>query len=265
MHRRKPISRNLMAVAAPLLLSLALIAPAAGQEAERVTVRGQLLDRTNGHPLVGGKVAIPSRRVAVYSRDDGGFVLPAMPVGTYDVEIQRLGYRAVRANMTLEKDDSVVVRLTPEPLALDELVVFGQSLLTRTERAPVSARSFDAKMFATYSGGNTLQFLADNAGLHTMPCNPSDMANSCATVRGLPEAVGVWIDGVPSTMGLEGLRTIPAQEIFHINVYQGGALVEVITVDYAREESHHRIRHPLPPFTAMKAVQYQGQIQNGSR
>jgi hypothetical protein len=201
----------------------------------------------------------------VYTGANGGFVLPAMPAGTYDVEIERLGYHAVRANMTLEKDDSVVVRLTPEPLALDELVVFGKSLLTRTERSPVSARSFDRSLLQTYSGGNALQFLSDNAGIHTMPCGPSSVSDDCATVRGMPEVVGVWIDGVPSTMGMEELRVMPAQEIFHINVYQGGALIEVITVDYARKEAHHQIRHPLPPFSMMKSVQYQGRIGSGQQ
>ncbi|MBV9109774.1 MAG: carboxypeptidase-like regulatory domain-containing protein, partial [Gemmatimonadetes bacterium] len=117
-----------------LALTLGLAAPARAQRAENVTVRGQLLDRANGHPLVAGKISIPTRHVSVYTDANGGFVLPAMPAGTYDVEIERLGYHAVRANVTLEKDDSVVVRLTPEPLALDELVVFGKSLLTRTER-----------------------------------------------------------------------------------------------------------------------------------
>lgn len=253
-----------MRLAGPLALALALgvAAPARAQRVENVTVRGQLLDRTNGHPLAAGKISIPARHVAVYTGAEGGFVLPAIPPGSYDVEIERLGYRSVRANMTLEKDDSVVVRLTPEPVALNELVVFGKRLLTRTERAPVSARSFDRSLLQTYSGGNTLDFLADNAGLRAMGCGPNALSQDCAVVRGMPEVVGVWIDGLPSTVGLEELRTIPPQEIFHINVYQGGALIEVITVDYARREAHHQVQHPLPPFSMMKSVQYQGQVRS---
>jgi hypothetical protein len=262
MNLPNPISRRVLIPTAVVLAMLAARMPAAGQAAERVTVRGQLLDRVDGHPLTAAKVAIPALRVAVYTDARGGFVLPPMPAGTYDVEMERLGYRAVRANMTLEKDDSVVVRLTPEPLALDELKVFGTSLMTRTERSTVSARSFDVRMFDTYSGGNTLAFLGDYAGIHAMPCGRTSPGYNCATIRGLPEAVGVWIDGQPSMFGLEELRTIPAQEIFHINVYMGGALVEVITREYAREEAHHRIQHPLPPFLTMRAVQHQGSIQS---
>jgi hypothetical protein len=248
--------------AAVLLAMAAAAAPAAGQGAERVTVRGRLLDRADGHPLTAAKVTIAARSVTVYTDASGGFVLPPMPPGAYDVQMERLGYRAIRANLTLEKDDSVVVRLTPEPLALDELKVFGSSLLTRTERSTVSARSFDVRMFDTYSGGNVLAFLGDYAGIHAMPCGESAPGSNCATIRGLPESVGVWIDGQPSMFGLDELRTIPAQEIFHINVYMGGTLVEVITRDYAREEAHHRIQHPLPPFITMRAVQYQGTVQS---
>ncbi|HSU15983.1 carboxypeptidase regulatory-like domain-containing protein [Longimicrobium sp.] len=262
MNLHKTMFRKGLIAAAMLLPSIVLAAPAAGQRAERVIVRGQLLDRADGHPLTAARVAIPTRNVAVYTDSSGGFVLPPMPAGTYDVEMERLGYHAIRANLTLEKDDSVVVRLAPEPLALEELKVFGNSLLTRTERSTVSARSFDARMFDTYSGGNTLAFLGDYAGIHAMPCTATAPGSNCATIRGLPESVGVWIDGQPSMFGLEELRTIPAQEIFHINVYMGGALVEVITREYAREEAHHRIKHPLPPFITMRAVQLQGRIQS---
>ncbi|HEX8244538.1 MAG TPA: carboxypeptidase-like regulatory domain-containing protein [Longimicrobium sp.] len=234
--------------------------PVGAQGAERVVIRGQLLDRKDGHPLPAARVAIPSQHVQVYTDARGGFQLPPIAPGTYDVEMDRLGYKAIRANLTLEKDDSVVVRLTPEPVTLDALVVFGHSLLTRTEHASVGARAFDLKMFDTFSGGSTLAFLEQYANLYPRPCSSSTLSANCAMVRGLPEFVGVWIDGLPSTMGLEELRTIPAQEIFHINVYQGGALVEVITKDYARQEARHAVRHPLPPFTTMRAVQYQGQI-----
>jgi carboxypeptidase family protein len=260
MHLPKSFTRNRLTILSAVVLALACANQAAAQRAENVTIRGQLLDRANGHPLAAAKVAVPARHVTVYTDSAGGFVLPPMPAGTYDVELGRLGYRAVRANLTLEKDDSVVVRLTPEPLALEELVVFAKSLLTRTERASVSARSFDQTMFDTFSGGNTLAFLEEYANLYARPCSAGSASSNCAMVRGLPESVGVWIDGLPSTMGLEELRTIPAQEIFHINVYQGGALVEVITRDYARQEAHHTVRHPLPPLTTMMAVQYQGKI-----
>ncbi|HEX6746308.1 MAG TPA: carboxypeptidase-like regulatory domain-containing protein [Longimicrobium sp.] len=265
MAHRNHISRKLLITLLPVLSVIAGAVPAKAQGAERVVVRGQLLDRANGHPLAAARVAIPSRRIVVYTDAQGGFVLPAIPPGTYDVEMERLGYRAVRANLTLEKDDSVVVRLAPEPVMLDELVVFGNSLLARTERASVSARSFDVKMFDTFSGGNALAFLEEYAQLHPMPCSSTTASADCATVRGLPEYVGVWIDGLPSTMGLEELRIMPAQEIFHINVYQGGTMVEVITKDYARQEAHHVIKHPLPPFTTMRAVQYQGLIQTMSQ
>ena len=252
--------RNQLVFLATLVLAMMTVAPAAAQRPENVIIRGQLLDRSNGHPLPAARVAIPSRRIVVYTDAHGGFVLPPLRAGTYDVEMERLGYHAIRANLTLEKDDSVVVRLTPEPVALDALVVFGNSLLTRTERSSVSARAFDLKMFDTFAGGSTLAFLEEYAHLYPRPCGAGTVSSNCAMVRGLPEYVGVWIDGLPSTMGLEELRIIPAQEIFHINVYQGGALVEVITKDYARQEAHHTVRHPLPPFTTMRAVQYQGRI-----
>ena len=50
-----------------------------------------------------------------------------------------------------------------------------------------------------------------------------------------------------------------------MNVYQGGALVEVVTKEYAREEAHHRVRHPLLTYSAMRAFQYQGRIQSMSQ
>jgi hypothetical protein len=249
-----------MAVAAIVMFAAATSVVAQG--GGRASIRGRVVDAATGEAIPAVKVELPGRRATVYTDRAGRFELPALTPGGYDLNVKQLGYYEQRLRIGVTRDDSLVFRLAPQTVMLEELRVYGSQLAARAERASIAARAFDAERLKVATSGSILAFLQTDGGLFVMPCGTRDGAGSCAEVRGMPSPVQVYVDGLPSLGGLDELRDIPAGEVFHVNLYGGGEMVEVFTRRYAAMESHNRVMHPRTPGTMPRGVQWQSPIRD---
>ncbi|HKP75360.1 MAG TPA: carboxypeptidase-like regulatory domain-containing protein [Longimicrobiaceae bacterium] len=234
-------------------------APATAQTA-RAVIRGRVVDATTGEAIPAAKLEIPDRHRSVYTDRDGHFELPALPPGSYDLNVGQLGYYQQRLTLGITRDDSLVFRLSPQTVLLEELRVYGSRLAERAARASIAGRAFDAERLKVATSGSILSFLETDGGLFLLPCSERDATRGCARVRGMPEPVAVYVDGLPALGGLDDLRDIPPGEVFHVNVYGGGSVVEVFTRRYASLESHRSVIHLLTPGSMPRAVQLQRPI-----
>jgi hypothetical protein len=230
------------------------------QNGGRAVIRGRVVDAASGEAIPAVKVELPGRRTSVYTDRAGRFELPALAPGSYDLNLKQLGYFEQQLRIGVTRDDSLVFRLAPQTVMLEELRVYGSRLAARAERASIAARAFDAERLKVATSGSILSFLQTDGGLSVMPCGDQERGGSCAQVRGMPSPVQVYVDGLPSLGGLDELRDIPAGEVFHVNLYGGGEMVEVFTRRYAAMESHHQVMHLRTPGTMPRGVQWQSPI-----
>src|SRR5213594_3188712 len=103
-----------------LLLCLAAAAPAQTTS----TITGRIQDSTGG-ALAGVKVTARNMETglarSVASSDDGRFVLPAMPVGAYEIRAELAGFRpVVHKGIRLTVGETAVVTFSMELGALDQ-------------------------------------------------------------------------------------------------------------------------------------------------
>lgn len=113
------------------VLVFALVAPVAGARAQRpsATVTGSVTDATSRRAIEGVTVWFADGLTGLTGAR-GQFEIRRVPVGTYQVRVSRIGYRAKTLQVPVASDNRsiyVVVSLEPLPVELEPVVVRGDT------------------------------------------------------------------------------------------------------------------------------------------
>jgi hypothetical protein len=96
--------------------------PADQKPGKMIAVRGRLLDKESGEPLIGATVIVKETGSG-YSTDGDGQFLMTLPAGTYEVNFRYLGMQEVRYLLRLRSDGSLTVEMNRKLIPLDEVIV----------------------------------------------------------------------------------------------------------------------------------------------
>lgn len=112
-----------------LVLTLLLITPAL--QAQTAAIRGFITDGSDGQPLQGVNVVLNGEAEAflgAVTDADGFYILPRIPVGTYQLQASYIGYQTYVDTLALADGDSRSINLVLNPgdAELDEVVVEGE-------------------------------------------------------------------------------------------------------------------------------------------
>ena len=123
--------RRSSAPTASALLLAASFVP--GLSAQTGTIMGTVSDVQSQAVLAGAQLILEGTADAGLSRDDGRFMLTAVPGGDHVLRVELIGYRPLRRTVSVPADGAAVVdfALTPEPLAMDEIVVTSDAGIRR--------------------------------------------------------------------------------------------------------------------------------------
>ncbi len=139
MTNAKPDAR----AARALLLTVGLAAPGAlhSQENEvpTVTVEGEVLDLVTGLPVAVAIIGVPGIERSAISDEWGYFKLEEVPAGTYVLQVMRIGYETLAAEVPLNGEEVLALYLAPGAVPLDGIeikVIGGDDLAWRTSAAP---------------------------------------------------------------------------------------------------------------------------------
>jgi iron complex outermembrane receptor protein len=113
---------------APVLVVTGLLwAGQLGAQATTGTISGRVVDSTSQQPLSNVTIAVPGTQLGALTRNDGGFVLTNVPVGTQRVRASRIGYGAKEQPVTVNAGAtaSTTFSLSSVAASLSEVVVVG--------------------------------------------------------------------------------------------------------------------------------------------
>ena len=82
---------------------------ASAVEAQTGQIVGQVTDAGSSAPLSEVQVYLPDSEIGVLSRQDGRFIILNVPVGTYEVAAERIGYASVSQQVTVTAGGSTQV------------------------------------------------------------------------------------------------------------------------------------------------------------
>ena len=122
--------RSLSSTASTLLLAASVVP---GLSAQAGTVMGSVSDVQSRAALPGAALILEGTAETGLSGDDGRFMLIAVPAGDHVLRVELLGYRPLRRLVSVPADGAAVVdiALTPEPPAMDEIVVTSEAGIRR--------------------------------------------------------------------------------------------------------------------------------------
>ncbi|MCA9733589.1 TonB-dependent receptor [candidate division KSB1 bacterium] len=129
------------------LFLLILLVPALVSGATVGKITGKIVDRESGDALPGANVTIPGTTLGAASDVNGDFVILNVPVGTYTLKAEFIGYRAVeitevRVNSGLTTE--INFDLPVEALAVDAIsIVAERPLVNKNATNAVRIQSYD--------------------------------------------------------------------------------------------------------------------------
>ncbi|MGI4744077.1 MAG: TonB-dependent receptor domain-containing protein [Janthinobacterium lividum] len=193
---------------------------AAARPAAGGRLTGTVTDAVNGKPISYASVAVLDGAGKVVNGgvcgDDGKFVLPGIPSGTYTVQISFLGYKdEARPGIVVPADGGAVslgtIKLGASAQALKEVVVTGRKQLIE-ER--VDRTIYNADVDKTTAGGDATDVLK------RVPLLSVDLDGN-VSLRGSSN-IRVLINNKPSTIAAssiaDALKQIPADQIQTVEV-----------------------------------------------
>jgi hypothetical protein len=130
-----------------VIAALAALGPgvALGQnppDSAGVRVEGEVLDVTNNVPVAAAIVAIPALNRSTVTDELGYFQLEGVPAGFYPIQVHRLGYATLEAEVPLNGQEVLGLYLTPGPVSLEGIEVKVTSEVDMEQRAMgISTRS----------------------------------------------------------------------------------------------------------------------------
>lgn len=119
--------RSLRGLLSSLLTAAAVLLLPALAAAQAGTVTGSVISTESGEPLAAAQVSIEGTSLGALTQSNGRFLIVGVPAGTYRVNAVLLGFGSTSAEVTVTagQTTSVQLRLTPEAIALSEIVVTG--------------------------------------------------------------------------------------------------------------------------------------------
>jgi len=220
-----------------LALSLAAAAPLAAQAPTRTLLLGQLIDAQSKAPLAAATVRVMEANLTVSSGEDGQFQV-RVPAGTYNVTIYRLGYETALETWEVGGTslDVGIVELTPDAVRLEALKVTADRLERARLASGFASHSFAETELATSSFPNVLEFIKARQSAPMVPCGSMATGGpaACVRVRGAPVPVCVVVDDAPAPAGFTSLETVQTRDVARINVFRGGAFIQIYTNAFIR-------------------------------
>ncbi len=190
-------------------------------------LQGRLVDQESGAPVSGAVVTLraPSSGQVHSTRSDtsGFFRLENLPPGTWNLRLERLGYRPVRLPFRIGAGPAAVEwRLEPIPLLVDEMIV-------RARRHP--AEEHVAAFVETIPldgprppGADLARTLDRAAGVNVRRYGGLGSFSTLSIRGSTAEQVLVFLDGVPLNNAAGGgvdLGGLPVGGLASVEIYRG--------------------------------------------
>lgn len=210
-----------------VLAAFLVAAPAAAQE--RVTLSGRILDGATGQPVAGASVKLKGGAM-VFTNAEGRFLLYRVPAGPHRLEVRRLGYEELDADVVAaDGAQPIDVKLATNPVLLERIEVMVDRLERRRRAVPTTVSAYGLDELARSPSLTMVDFLRRSSSAQLSPCGRT----WCVYKRGKQVQPEVWIDERRAYGGITELEGYPPQLIHSVEVI-GGTHIRIYTQRFAK-------------------------------
>ena len=225
-------------VAALAAIGLAASSSRLSAQANSGTISGKVTDASSGVPLAGAAVRVGTTQLGGQTADDGRYTIRGVPAGTVQIQVNRIGYEAKKAAVTVTAGGTATadITLSQAAFSLSDVVVTATGAQKKAEIANTVA-TVDIATKALESTANSLgQLLSGQAAGVQISSAGAAGGGSRIRIRGqsslsLGNAPVVYIDGVKvnsdastgSATGASRFDDLNPDEIENIDILKGPA------------------------------------------
>jgi hypothetical protein len=214
----------------------------------RAALSGVVVDAVSGEGIPFAALWLRDERRAA-TNERGAFRLDRVPPGSYLLLAQRMGYHGLYVHVQVSaQTEPVVIRLDPDPLVLEGIVVVNDRLRYRRNAHPRLVRTYDENKFRRTGASDmygflkyevfpTFSSLRRRSGLWGVAPDPTCPA-------------GVYIDDQYIMGGLDVLSFYHPSQLYLLEVFGPGGQIRAYTHDYIESQAGRpRMLEPadLPP------------------
>lgn len=226
---RKQFFKLMFALCATFALSIPIGMRAENEVKEKTdaNIRGSVVDSKTQQPLSHASVLVVGTVITTTTDAEGHYALNNLPLGKVKIEVRSAGYRTLRQEVTTERNYTAEqnFELTPDEIALDEVVVSANRSLTLRRESPVIVNVLDTKLFESTHSTTLVQGLNFQPGVRTED-NCTNCGFSQVRINGLDGHYSqILVDSRPvftALQGVYGLEQIPANMVQRVEIVRGG-------------------------------------------
>lgn len=207
------------------LLCLFILMTASAQTRQSFIFSGTVRDRQSGNPIPDANIMLREIEAGTVSFENGLFFIRSIPPGTYDVEVNVIGYESLKSRVRIESNTRMEISLDTKPVPFNPVLV--TATRSRHLQSEVTACS-DVLTPALWNGqnGNTVAEILESTGSLFVKDNGGFAGIKTLSVRGSSDAqVLVLLDGQRLNTAQSGgvdLNAIPLDALDRIEVVRGG-------------------------------------------
>ena len=226
---RKQFFKLMFALCATFALSIPIGMRAENEVKEKTdaNIKGSVVDSKTQQPLSHASVLVVGTVITTTTDAEGHYALNNLPLGKVKIEVRSAGYRTLRQEVTTERSYTTEqnFELTPDEIALDEVVVSANRSLTLRRESPVIVNVLDTKLFESTHSTTLAQGLNFQPGVRTED-NCTNCGFSQVRINGLDGHYSqILVDSRPvftALQGVYGLEQIPANMVQRVEIVRGG-------------------------------------------
>lgn len=183
------------------------------------TLTGQIVDALNEQPVISAVIKVPELRRFAFSNVRGRFSFQDFPEGTWELVVEMLGYHTLDGSVTVAEGNGLLLRLNPDPIALEGLRVRTRAdglLERRRQRYPFRVTTISSKTIGESEDPDPTAIFRRNANSYLMSCIDRSgflTLGACYFRRGSKSEVTVYLDDGVLPGGMSELSMFPAADI----------------------------------------------------
>ena len=220
----KRVIKTVLAVSSIILLMV----PPAQSQAPTGTIKGKIVDYSTQESLIGVAAMISSLNIGDASDENGEFLIKNVPVGSYSVTFQQIGYQKLKMPDIIIRSGKITfvnAELRQSVIESDDVVVT-TGYYNKDEIEPTSVVNFNAEEIrrAPGSAGDISRVLLALPSTAML----ADNANDLAVRGGSPSENGFFVDNIQ----INNINHYPVQG-------SSGGPIGLLNVDFIEDVTFH--------------------------
>ena len=136
------------------------------------SLSGNVLDASTREAVAGATVYFPQLKLGAVSDVRGNYKISPLPKGTYQVELEMMGYATLTKQITITGDMILDFALAISPGSLKEVIITALGNATTLRRAPTPVSVVTHDMFLQQSSTNVVDAIASQPGITAITTGP---------------------------------------------------------------------------------------------